>query len=440
MNKIINIVKEEQGSALITVLIIALIVALFIGAVLGGIYLQSKFIQRDINRTKALYKAEQQAFEFLNSGISPDSTGNITSTDFGGYQLIYSSSRVSDQEVKLELLFGAIPDSIFNYAVALKDTNSALNITGSTVIKGDVATRSNEVSKSTFKGFPYRGTFEGEARKENMNKFFPSFDYSSIENQLETFESFFAERDVDRFLASSLNELEESIEGDTVYFEDSQEWELSEVLLISKKAVVIVNGNLSITGNGNLGEFTTFIAKDSLSIGGSIKGTHNLVSAGMVIEIKDQAQINAQLLSRGRIIIKDKAYLSYPSLVYSTTTTYLGEQPEVIHFQDESIVDGTVMYPIETGTFNQEQFRIKVDENAIVRGSIFNLGQTELDGSVFGSAFTKQFYFYESPTTYINWLKDSEIDHSQRPEEFVVPMGFSDSTRYIVLSWKEITQ
>lgn len=440
MSKIINIVKEEQGSSLITVLIIALIVALFIGAVLGGIYLQSRFIQRDINRTKALYKAEQQAFEFLHSGISPDSTGNITSTDFGGFQLIYSSSRVVDQEVKLELLFGAIPDSIFNYAVALKDTNSALNITGRTVIKGDVATGSNEVSKSTFKGFPFRGTFEGEARKGNMNKFFPSFDYSSIENQLETFESFFAEWDVDRFLVSSLNELEESIEGDTVYFEDSQEWELSESLLISKKAVVIVNGNLSITGDGNLGDFTTFIAKDTLSIGGSIKGTHNLVNAGMLIEIKDQAQINAQLVSRGRIVIKDQAYLSYPSLVYSSSTTYLGEQPEVIHLQDESTVDGMVIYPVETGAFNREQFRIKIDEEATVRGSVYNLGQTELVGSVYGSVLTKQFYFYESPTSYINWLKDAEIDHSKIPKEFVAPIGFSDSTRYTLLSWREVAK
>ena len=435
-----KIAKEEQGSALITVLIIALIVALFIGVVLGGIYVQSTFIQQDIDRTKALYQAEQQIYEFLYSGQEPDSTGTITSTNYGGFLKISSSTQVKKQKITLEVLTGVLPDSVFDYAIALKDTNSSLSVAGSTTINGDIASGSNQIERSTFKGFPFRGSFTGEAKKKNMRDFFPAFQYESLEVQLDKHSSFYESESKSKFAVRDLSELAQSQEGDTLYFADSQEWSINETTAIPKDIVVLVEGNLTITGDGNLGPYTTFFARDTLSIGGSIMATHAIVSAGIFMELRDQVSMNAQLISRGRIQLMDQVYLTYPSMVYSSTTTYLGEQQEVIHMQDESTVDGTLVYPIETGTFNQEQFRIKIDENALLRGSIYNQGQTELAGTVYGSVLTKQFFFYESPTTYINWIKDAEIDITQRPQDFIVPIGFSDSTKYVILDWKEVTE
>lgn len=440
MKQLQEITLDEQGSVLITVLIIALIVTLFIGTVLGGIYVQSTFIQQDIDRTKALYQAEQQIYEFLYSGQEPDSTGAITSTNYGGFLKISSSTQVKKQKVELEVLAGALPDSVFDYAIALKDTNSSLSVTGSTTINGDIASGSNQIERSTFKGFPFRGSFTGEAKKKNMRDFFPAFQYESLEAQLDKHTSFFESESKSQFAVRDINELAQSQEGDTLYFSGSQEWSVNQTTTFPKDIVVSVEGNLTITGDGNLGTYTTFIAKDTLSIGGSVTATHVILSAGTFMELRDQVSMNAQLISKGRIQLRDQVYLTYPSMVYTSTTTFLGEQQEVIHLQDESTVDGTLVYPIETGTFNQEQFRIKIDENAVVRGSIYNQGQTELAGTVYGSVLTKQFYFYESPTIYINWLKDAEIDISQRPQDFIVPIGFSDSTKYAILDWKEVSE
>ncbi len=435
-----EIALDEQGSALITVLIIALIVALFIGAVLGGIYVQSTFIQQDIDRTKALYRAEQQIYEFLCSGQELDSTGTITSINYGGFLKISSFSQVKKQKITLEVLAGAIPDSVFNYAIALKDTNSSLSVTGSTTINGDIASGSNQIERSTFKGFPFRGSFSGEAKKKNMRDFFPSFRYKYIEEQLDKHTSFFESENKSQFAIRDLSELAQSQEGDTLYFSGSQEWSVNQTTTFPKDIVVSVEGNLSITGDGNLGTYTTFIARDTLSVGGSITATHAILSAGTFMELRDQVSMNAQLISRGRIQLRDQVYLTYPSMVYTSTITFLGEQQEMIHLQGESTVDGTLVYPIETGRFNQEQFRIKIDENALLRGSIYNQGQTELDGTVYGSVLTKQFYFYEPPTIYINWIKDAEIDITQRSQDFIVPIGFSDSTKYVILDWKEVNE
>ncbi len=440
MKQLQKIASDEQGSALITVLIIALIVTLFIGAVLGGIYVQSTFIQQDIDRTKALYQAEQQIYEFLHSPGETDSTTIITSSNYGGFLKIRSSSHVKKQKITLEVLVGAITDSVFDYAIALKDTNSSLSLTGTTTINGDIASGYNQIERSTFKGFPFRGSFNGEAKKKNMRDFFPDFKYESLEAQMARHTSFFESENKSQFVIRDLNELARSQEGDTLYFSDSQEWSVNQTNTIPKDIVVLVEGNLTITGEGNLGTYTTFIAKDTLSIGGSVTANHTILSAGTYLELKDQVSMNAQLISKGRIQLRDQVYLTYPSLVYTSTTTFLGEQQEVIHLQDESIVDGTLVYPIETGRFNREQFRIKIDENALVRGSIYNQGQTELAGKVYGAVLTKQFFFYESPTTYINWIKDAEIDITQRPHDYIVPIGFSDSTKYVILDWKEVTE
>ena len=440
MIRLQEIALDEQGSALITVLIIALIVALFIGAVLGGIYVQSTFIQQDIDRTKALYQAEQQIYEVLHSGEEPDSTGIFTSNNYGGFLKITSFSEVKKQKITLEVLAGAFPDSVFDYAIALKDTNSSLSLTGSTTISGDIASGYNQIERSTFKGFPFRGSFTGKAKKKNMRDFFPAFQYEFLEDQLDKNTSFFESDSKNQFSVRDLSELTQLHEGDTLYFSSSQEWSVNQTTTFPKDIVVLVEGNLTITGDGNLGTYTTFVARDTMSIGGSVTATHAILSAGTFMELGDQVSMNAQLISKGRIQLRDQVYLTYPSMVYTSTTTFLGEQQEVIHLQDESTVDGTLVYPKKTGTFNQEQFRIKIDENALVRGSIYNQGQTELAGTVYGSVLTKQFFFYESPTIYINWIKDAEIDITKRPQDFIVPIGFSDSTKYVILHWKEVIE
>ncbi len=437
MVQVHQILKEEEGSALITVLIIALIISLFIGAVLSGIFLQSIFIQKDIDRTKALYKAEQQIYQYLYSGAASDSLGMVLTSTYGGYLLINSSSIKGNEKVELEVLVGEVQDSVFKYAVALKDSNSALNLTGSTIIKGNVALGNDEISTSSFKGFPFSGSFIGETNKKNMEQFFPEFNKTNLESQIVKYESIF-KKDLSVFKRNGLTDFKTSQNGDTLYFDGSEVWELSDEFYVPKKSVVIVQGNLHISGSGDLGAFATIIAKDTLSIAGKIKGSHVALNSGKLIEIAGQASMSAQILTKGRVTLSEEAYLTYPSVIYSSKDTYLGEEKEAIHFKDKSIVDGMVIYTNETGVFNENQFRVKVDEGAVIRGALYNLGQTELQGTVMGTVLTRQFYFYESPTSYTNWIKDGEIDVSKRPFNFVTPIGFSDSTKYAILSWQEI--
>ncbi|MFA5669459.1 MAG: hypothetical protein WC967_09445 [Balneolaceae bacterium] len=445
------ILTNEEGSALITVLLITLILSLFIGSVLGGLYVQSQFIQQDINHTKALYKAEEGAMRYLSDqqgkeqlGISDSttivladsSTVQIQRTLFGGYWLLRSSATVGKQQVQVAQLVGEVPDSIFNYAVALKDSTSSLNLILQTTLKGNVLLGREGIRSSNFKGDPFRGTFDGEVINTTMSQAFPLFDTLSVEQQLHSYETLFKGNQLQRFPEPNPSVLNTLSESDTLFSSSSYEWELNEATKIPPNAVLFVNGNLYIRGEGKLGDFTQLVVKDTLVVDANIKGNHLLLYAGKRIEVRGESEMMAQLLTKGRVELSGRTYLRYPSGIYSSSSTFSGEQEEVIHLKDQTIVDGYVMFASEVNSFSQNQYRIRIEDEAIVRGSVYTQGQTELSGTVYGSVLTNQFFFYESPTNYINWLKNVVIDRKQRPAEYVVPIGFSDSTKFKVLDWR----
>ena len=69
-----------------------------------------------------------------------------------------------------------------------------------------------------------------------------------------------------------------------------------------------------------------------------------------------------------------------------------------------------------------EKLKNIIEEGAIVRGVYFNSGITEHKGKILGTLLTQNFQFYESPTSYINWIREGEIDLSLRPRKLAIPL------------------
>ncbi len=449
MKWINEIVQNEEGSALATVLVIAIIISLFIGAILSGIVLQSRFIQRGINSTKALYAAEEGAYRFLYFSaenisytthkvirLANGNEAEVTFNPFGGFYEVESKAHVSGQKRTVRMLFGDRNLQLFSNVIALGDSNSSLTLTGNTEIKGDISTYGLGVQTQSFKGVPFRGKVEGMRKQFNEDSQFPGFNVSYIEPQEEYFESLFNNSRLQQFTSNYPSFPFQK--KDTLYYDENTEWITNQAVRFPMDLVVIVDGNFTINGEYNFSPFTKIIVRDTLLVGGAVSGKNVLLYAGKSLQIGGGATLSVQSLSKGTITIRDDAYLQYPSMVYSSKELYDGGAKEVITVRDRAMVDGTVVYPFKSSSFTQDLFRVKVDTNATVRGSIYNAGQTELLGTVLGSVITNQFYFYESPTSYINWLKDVTIDVTVRPLNYVLPFGFTDSTNYAILDWYEL--
>lgn len=447
-----EVIQHEEGSALATVLVIAVIISLFIGAILAGIVLQARFIQRDINSTKALYAAEEGAYRYLSTYTTSESfqttqnillangsTANVKVSPFGGFLDIRSSSTISKQQRNTRILAGGKSLSLFDHAIALGDTNTALTVTGSTNVTGSMIVSVKGIQTESFKGVPFRGELNGEAIYPEDKDYFPTLNTQLFDIQEQHFNALFESDDLQSYESryDGKDQSNSIQKGDTLFYVGSTEWISNQRIHFPMDVVIIVDGNFIINGEYHFSPFTKIIVSDTLLVGGAVSGKNTLMYAGKSTQIGGGTSISSQVISSGNIVIRDDAYLQYPSLVYSSKEFFRGGDRDVITIQHRSIVDGTVIYPFKSSSFTQDLFRIRVDTNATVRGSIYNNGQTELLGKVSGSVLTQQFYFYESPTSYINWLKDVTINVNQRPENYVLPLGFSDSTNFAILDWYE---
>jgi hypothetical protein len=445
-------IQNEEGSALASVLIIIVIVSLFIGIVLSGIYLQNGFIQQDINEVKARYAAEAGIALFLSefnySAVTRDTSLTITVDDstqvtinarpFGGFLDVESMAMIKGKEKKIRVLAGAKKTDVFEHAVVLGDTSSVLMLTGSTQLKGDILSGQIGTRTTDFKGISFSGSLQGEQMQQS-GPLLPNFDAGFIQNQKDVIKNSFQDGTFNSF-ASSFGGLRDSNAEaeDTLFFDGNVSWSSRDSISFPKDVTIAVNGSLTLNGNYYFGAFTKLLVTDTLRVGGSISGEHVLMYAGQSLQVGGGAQLSAQVLSGGEIILRDNAYLTYPSLVYTDQELSPDRQEVIIDIRGNAKIDGTVVYPVPTTNFTSGLFRVRVSDQAEVRGGIYTLGQTELEGTVLGSVLTQQFYFYESPSSYINWLKDAEVDFSGRPENYVVPLGFSEHPEYQMVDWSEV--
>lgn len=446
-----KILHEEQGSALAAVLVISVIIMLFIGAIFSGIILQGRFIQQGVNETKAWYAAEEGVFRFLNmeegnltyktEALIPLSSGrsaSITATPFGGFWDIRSEVIVSNQSKAVRMLIGNEPIGLTRAAVALGDSTSSLTVTGTTNLNGEVYSFNQTIRQEDFKGVPFRGSINAPTSSIKEEGGMPEFDNSLFSLQEDYFESLFNKSSLSRFSSSFTGVNPSAINQDTLFFEGDISWESNREVALERELLVIVKGNLTINGPYSFAPYTKFVVEDTLLVGGATTGTNLLFYAGQSLQVGGGSRVAAQALTKGEITVRDNAYLLYPSLVYSSKEFSNAGKGEVIDIRDQAVVDGMLIYPLQPNSFNRERLKIRIGPQAIVRGGIYTRGQTELLGTVYGSVLTDQFYFFESPTSYINWLKDVTIDVNQRPEDFILPIGLSDITHYSILDWNVV--
>ncbi len=446
-----KILHDEQGSALATVLVISVIIMLFIGSVFSGIILQGRFIQQGVNETKAWYAAEEGVFRYLDTAeetpdyntramvpLSSGTSAFITATPFGGFWDIRSQVTISNQSKTIRMLIGDESVGLTQAAIALGDSTSSLTVTGTTRVSGDVYTTNQTIREEDFKGVPFRGSINAPTSSLKEEGGMPVFDNALFNLQQEYFESLFSNSSLSRFATSFAGLNPSDINQDTLFFDGNTEWESNQAVSIERELFIIVKGNLTINGPYSFAPYTKLIVEDTLLVGGATKGTHLLFYAGKSLQVGGGARVTAQVLTKGEATVRDNAYLLYPSLVYSSKEFSNGGKEEVIDIRDQAVVDGLIMYPFQPNSFNRERLRIRVGPQATIRGGVYTQGQTELLGTVSGSVLTNQFYFYESPTSYINWLKDATIDVTQRPDDFVLPIGLSDTTNYSILDWNVV--
>ncbi len=455
MTEYMMTIKSEQGSALVSVLTIVVILTIMVGTILSVETIQQRFIHRDVERLQLLYEAEAgvyRAMQLLRENpflevsdtllILTENLASIVSIEsVGGYYHIRSTTGPPNdirqrQMVVLATVAERVP-SEFRRAVYLWDKTSRLNVAGRTVINGDIEVGQRGVSQNTIAGIRYTGESNGVSRF-NPEITPPFFDDRLLQRSLSDFDRAISDS-LQRINAYAKNaEVTSSVllPGELpIYFvEGDLLLTPADSALLIHPLMVIASENLEIEGPLRYAAGSHFLAGNRVRLQGQIQGENGVFYGRQSLSTSDNTAISGQLLSRREIVIRDGSYVFYPSLLFlgGSVDDYTG----TIDIQGKSIVEGSLIHGHLLEEPKEARGHIIIGKDALVIGGIYNPYGTELHGTVHGSVLTHHFFFYRSPTRYVNWLLDVSIDTALRPENFHVPLLFNANPDLIVIDWE----
>jgi hypothetical protein len=450
--------KNENGSALAIVLILVTALTLIASIVVLAYGYHYRSARRDVNRLQARYLAEGAIYKTLwflggNEGrdiswrpedyplhIDEENTARVSVRPRGGTFEITAAVEHRNQSVELMVVAAqGLPDC-FDKAIILGGRDFPIVVTGETQITGDVLVGLKGVKAGTIKGTRFKGKKLVHGRIEkNPRLQSPSFDVSVFRETIANCLKICRERGRATLLDFEADSLQLA-PGTTVLVNGELDSRLAACGPIYGPLTFIAPGDLRISGSVKLLDRIIIVAGGQISIEDSALVDDALVYAGTGIGVSGQASGAMQLLTPGNIVIQDKVLLNYPSFLFAATHVDSAIMTGSITLEGDAVVQGALILA-ENKELLEKNIRrnsmIKVGDNAHVVGLVYSTNRTSISGTVDGMVMTDHFYFYESPTTYINWLKDARIDRTTLPEDFKIPVAFTNEPRFEILQWYE---
>ncbi|MGH7600507.1 MAG: PilX N-terminal domain-containing pilus assembly protein [bacterium] len=454
---------DTQGSALVLVLVMVAVITTIVGAVLMGTLLQLRLILKEKHRLQAFYLAEAGIYKAIwhlsgNGGkdifwrprneaieIFDNQMAVITVQQWGGFLQVTSTANVHRAGKSIRVLLGEQPPAPFQQAVFVGGVDYPLVVTGRNRIVGDVTVGPEGVKKGRIKGRDFEGDkpVDGQVIRQHrpqMPYFNPMMMETVLREYLEVLENPSGDQVFgDRFFVDG--EIFPLTQKQSLHVHGNVRLDYSGAdTAIHGPGMISSAGNIIIQNHTRIAGYAELIAAGKIIVEDHARLENCILFAKQGIEVSGYGKIEGQLLSPGDIVLKEHAALSYPSLVYCPGAVRDQTWQGQIALQDQATVRGTVM--LFPGKKHNDEMHdatiLSLGKNAKVVGAVYARNHTSQQGTIYGTAVTGQFFLYESPTIYLNWLQDAVMDRSQLPEGFLLPIGFNERPRLEVLTWEEL--
>ncbi len=437
--------RSSEGSALVSVLVIIAVVSTLIAVVLSLASLRHQFIQRDLFRSQARYAAEAVVYQELAAldgslraveksraleiGETVTARCSIAIQPHGGFAEVEAVATVRGESHRVWALAGMAPPPELDNALTFAGERSAITLTGNSHITGPVATGARGLETSSLRGQRFTGSVDGTVDREPGRRL-PDFDDQALQDALDDGE---AELRAPPPGASGAWENPSSaplVRGRRTFFVNGDVvLGASDQSTFFAPSTILATGAITVQDGLHLPPGTRLIAGRSVQLAGAVTGKGILVIGPDGIFIGSDAKLSAQLLSREQIFIAGGAQFTYPSLAYV-------QSPRgTFQLAEDAQIHGWVLFPNRTDRDTRRESEVKMKAGALVRGAVYAQATAEMEGTVFGSVLARRFSFYESPTQYVNWIRDLKIDRTRRPAEFASPFGFDASPRPSIIEW-----
>ncbi|MFO7889352.1 MAG: hypothetical protein R6V04_03330 [bacterium] len=456
-----RIINEVNGSALVFALLMTTILAVICVLVLRMEFFRLAFISKKIHQKQAVYYAEAGIYKTLwylsgHEGITNDwrpveesieifnnQKCYVTVKEWGAYLDITSRVNYKGISETVQVVAAEIPTSVYSQAVVLGNSKFPLVVTGKNRIIGDVTVSTEGVKTGKIEGKGFEGITPVQGRiHRRENPGLPFFDPTLFKNLFICYQnllqygrdcSFFYQdiKITDKIMKE--NKPENIYVNGHVLITDSL---LSNSLTGPIK--IISTGDIHVTDSIFIKEYVELIAAGNIYIKDQTSIDQGIIFAGEKVEISGQSSINAQVFTRGNIVIKEQAQVRYPSVLYCSGQVIDNVLRGNIIIQDNSQVIGAIiLFPLEKErSYRNDETFIYITQGAMTAGVVYSYHSVDLRGCIYGTVVTSIFDFYLHPTSYRNWLKDAVIDRTQLPDNFLLPLSFRSDPVYKVLWWK----
>ncbi|HTK83002.1 MAG TPA: hypothetical protein VL633_11965, partial [Bacteroidota bacterium] len=191
--------------------------------------------------------------------------------------------------------------------------------------------------------------------------------------------------------------------------------------------------NVTVSNNAEINGLVAMLGTNKLTVEKGASIDHAILFSDSSIDVKEGAAVSAQLIAPS-ITMNSGAIARYPSVLLSMHVALTDTTKQQITFSGNARAEGIVAL-VAVSDLTPAGNLITLGPQATVVGTIYTNTRVQLDGTVAGTVLTKDFYFYEAPTTYLGWLRSGAIDRTKLPSGFLVPPGFDHNLKLDVLEW-----
>jgi hypothetical protein len=426
--------------------------------------LQRRFVRREYFRIQARYLAEAGIHKAMwilsgNEGrnkfwraknstlpLFDDLNCEISVSEWGGFLHLSSTAYYKGQAASVIALIGERMPAHFKQAIIVGGVNYPLVVAGTNKIVGDVTLGSGGVKPGQMKGIRFSGKrpVNGEINIQSPPQM-PYFDNSIFKSSIRKYQAMLTTPGGVVFSGDQIFELNKLLnfsENSVVFIDgnvilrsgagtDKSTWK--------RKGTIIVTGTIVVENGVNLGQCISLISGKEIEIKGFVTIDEGLLFSQNKITVEENLKGSVQMLVMGDIRLEGNSRLQYPSLIYSTGKILENSIEDKIEILNQTIVEGTIIcYQGNDSKIPslKNNGLIVVGEQAQIYGFIYSSNDTTIKGRVYGVVLTGKFFLYQSPTNYINWLKDATIDRSKLRDTFLLPLSFNVNPGFDVLSWE----
>lgn len=421
--------KLKAGALQLTTFIIV-VIALLLTAFILLVHVHKQFqLQSDFIIETTKQSNDGMDYVLQNSiPLSDTTTIRLDSEDYktlkvyrgfwGVFEKVTSTATIKNKRFQKIALIGSKQPESNRSALYIQENNKPLVLVGNTKIEGLAYLPKQGVKPGYISGQSYYGSrlIYGPTRVASK---LPKLS-SDITKSISQLESTSSTLHQDQFL-------------------DIQEGNVYSNSFLNPLQIVYSNTEIDLK-QVELTGYIVVQSKSKITVHPSAK-LKDVILVAPKIEIQANTVGSFQALASKEILVGNNVQLSYPSALVvkekqetqkETYTNNLNEEEHNITIEQDAMIKGLVLF-IGQDRPNNYSPQILLKENATVYGEIYNIQNTELQGTVYGSVFTNNFIANQSGSVYQNHIYNGTITVNELPQEYI-GLLFEDSKKG-VMKW-----